>query len=1044
MLKCRCHKGRLLVFKAGVKYVVGFGLISFALFLLVSNVSAKNNSAEIKSGKVEKDKFLNLSLSQGSNPLENKQLDSLSLDKNPKGGGNFKDTKTYLSEEISASFSFNAIGAKWEFVELKGTEIFVKIKIYDGQVWSDWQTLAQSDLEGRDDKVGGVANRDSGVIFSDLVFAENGQKFQYQIDLKTENLSVTPRVNKIEFNYIDSTAGPKAPEYEKGWFKKVFASDATTSNAPTIISRTAWGCPEKETSPRWLPQHSTKSFQVYHHTVSANGAEPYSTMRAVWYYQANTRGWGDIGYNYLVDRSGRIFKGRNGRDNVIGAHVYGYNTHSIGVAVLGTYVDDEPPSAAISGLANIFGYSAYRTHSGIKLYGHRELTATQCPGNKLFARKSDISLLARKKLASYSKLDLLVNNDIYYYRDKAGKIRRFASGIQARDWGFDLDYANPVTDEQIAAMEVLPAMKSFAKYNGSYYLVTRGVRYPITSNVVKSAWGANDSNSVDVSLDVDLLTTLTHRGPDLFRFMRKVGASTIYIMENGKKRPIPTRVFEVRGFNPSLIVNVSSYVSELFPIGQLYPYPTGVKMRASGRSTVYYCYGNYKRPISAAAKRYLRISSRSIIVETPGFVDAFQTGNSLLMPPGRILNVNGLKFLVTSGFHRKYIPQQTVFDAWHFSNDNVVAESLRVYRMYQSSPALTYPSGVLVRGSERPSVYFMDLGQRKFVSLQIFTAWNLDDDPIINAPQTYINSIPHGGSVELPDSSAMYYRKSGSSYRYFYISNGKKRYMPSTDIYRTYRFRIKSYVSMQRANLYPNGENLYYRTGTLIRGVGLSGIYYMESNKKRPVSSSVFKSWKFNPLSVRNISVKILDMIPTGTALSSQKLRTLLGPYGAPVYLPAYSGKTAREQHLWLSSGESASHHYAVSGTPTNYNGQNCRNGMAGGYGAFGQSSVYRERYYVNMRWLYAQWYQDGEGNTKVRNLDPIMKSWHRHKKLIVTNPLTHLSVVVSIEESGPAIWTGRVSGLSPEAMAAIKTYTNDNLTYYWAGSQSVPLGPIK
>ena len=50
-------------------------------------------------------------------------------------------------------------------------------------------------------------------------------------------------------------------------------------------------------------------------------------------------GWNDIGYNYLVDKYGRIFEGRGGGliQNVIGAHAQGFNTGSVGVAVLGTY-----------------------------------------------------------------------------------------------------------------------------------------------------------------------------------------------------------------------------------------------------------------------------------------------------------------------------------------------------------------------------------------------------------------------------------------------------------------------------------------------------------------------------------------------------------------------------------------------------------------------------------------------------------------------------------------------------------------------------------
>jgi hypothetical protein len=52
---------------------------------------------------------------------------------------------------------------------------------------------------------------------------------------------------------------------------------------------------------------------------------------------SQTRGWGDIGYNVIVDKFGRIFEGRYGglSSTVIGAHAGGFNTGTFGVSMLG-------------------------------------------------------------------------------------------------------------------------------------------------------------------------------------------------------------------------------------------------------------------------------------------------------------------------------------------------------------------------------------------------------------------------------------------------------------------------------------------------------------------------------------------------------------------------------------------------------------------------------------------------------------------------------------------------------------------------------------
>ena len=65
--------------------------------------------------------------------------------------------------------------------------------------------------------------------------------------------------------------------------------------------------------------------------------DPVAEVQAIYYYHAVTRGWGDIGYNYLADGYGNLYEGRYGGDDVIGAHTARWNTGALGVALLGCY-----------------------------------------------------------------------------------------------------------------------------------------------------------------------------------------------------------------------------------------------------------------------------------------------------------------------------------------------------------------------------------------------------------------------------------------------------------------------------------------------------------------------------------------------------------------------------------------------------------------------------------------------------------------------------------------------------------------------------------
>ena len=81
-------------------------------------------------------------------------------------------------------------------------------------------------------------------------------------------------------------------------------------------------------------------------------------MRGIEVYHVKGNGWNDIGYNFLVDKYGQVFEGRYGGvdKNVIGAHAEGFNTGSVGVAVLGTYGSAAPPAAARTALANLLAW----------------------------------------------------------------------------------------------------------------------------------------------------------------------------------------------------------------------------------------------------------------------------------------------------------------------------------------------------------------------------------------------------------------------------------------------------------------------------------------------------------------------------------------------------------------------------------------------------------------------------------------------------------------------------------------------------------------
>ncbi|MFB7212453.1 N-acetylmuramoyl-L-alanine amidase [Streptomyces sp. NPDC056255] len=201
----------------------------------------------------------------------------------------------------------------------------------------------------------------------------------------------------------------------------------STVPKPPIVSRAGWGADES-ISPE-APEYLDGVKAVFvHHTAGSNTyscADSAAVVRSLYAYHVLSEKWKDIGYNFLVDKCGTVFEGRKGGVDrpVFGAHTYGFNRESAGIAVIGTYTDATAPSAVTTAVArvaawklgqykgdpavstmltagatgsNYFGtkFTAGTKYSFKQISGHRDGFNTQCPGNMLYGQLKSIRDLA--------------------------------------------------------------------------------------------------------------------------------------------------------------------------------------------------------------------------------------------------------------------------------------------------------------------------------------------------------------------------------------------------------------------------------------------------------------------------------------------------------------------------------------------------------------------------------------------------------------------------------------------------------------------------
>lgn len=149
---------------------------------------------------------------------------------------------------------------------------------------------------------------------------------------------------------------------------------------PTFVDYGLWFKP--------LQERGATDLIVIHHT--GNPSDDDLSAEAI-HESHLTQGWAGIGYHFVIRKDGAIEPGRP--MDTIGAHAYGFNSHSIGIHVCGNFEIADPTEAQIESCAILVGWIAEEYDLTINpgtVVGHRDLMATACPGEGLYNRLDTI------------------------------------------------------------------------------------------------------------------------------------------------------------------------------------------------------------------------------------------------------------------------------------------------------------------------------------------------------------------------------------------------------------------------------------------------------------------------------------------------------------------------------------------------------------------------------------------------------------------------------------------------------------------------------
>src|SRR3989339_629712 len=361
---------------------------------------------------------------------------------------NYPDTKkVYTSEIKQPNFEFSALTMEWEEKIPELTNAEIQIRFLENENWTSY-SIVEHDQDGRTT----LSPLDKKYAFFAL---NNVQAFQYQIILQTKDPKISPEISNLEFTYLRSkNKKEEINQKNQGNYNFKIAGLNLGKDKPQIISRKAWGADEslrvykgdQNKKPIEYLLASDKEFKekykdelqyekiietnsknelltwpleypaeikkiIIHHTATTKDLDnPKEAIRNIYYYHTITRGFGDIGYNYVIDQTGKIYEGRAGGPRVVGGHTESYNHGSVGIAVLGNFENQDPPYPVTKSLIELLNYltkeykispnksSQFRGEMLPNIIGHRDAGQTSCPGINLYRMIPEIrSILANYK-----------------------------------------------------------------------------------------------------------------------------------------------------------------------------------------------------------------------------------------------------------------------------------------------------------------------------------------------------------------------------------------------------------------------------------------------------------------------------------------------------------------------------------------------------------------------------------------------------------------------------------------------------------------------
>jgi hypothetical protein len=606
--------------------------------------------------------------------------------------------------------------------------------------------------------------------------------------------------------------------------------------------------------------------------------------------------------------------------------------------------------------------------------------------------------------------------------------------------------------------------------NPKVYYIDNGKKRPIESpNMLRSQFRWEDL-VVTTPNEIDALPNgpqMTYRDGSLLS-----NRGGVFVISDGQRLPIDApSTFLQKGYKWSNVIAVSD--------AELAPHPQGPGLTTSSKhpngsllvrpgGEVYVIKNGQRRYIPSPLIFQARYRWESLIDVSESYLNTYPQGANEFYPDGLLISSATGVFMMQNNV-RQPITSPAVFESYGLNWGQVKRATDFELSIIPESGAFNtvkrYTEGSLI-GTAGPIYRVANDGSLQYISSpKIFESQGYTWNSVLRLPDSVVNQYTKAGRVGFRDSNLISF--GGGVY---VIEGGLKRGIPSPAIFaaRGYNWANVTAVSEDEFNSNALGAPLTDIQTATLDGYSIpatSGRTAREQHLARDCNETSADHYgrASTPASAQN------GLLITGGAFALScpggSINSSYAPFGVEEekyyitmrwnYVRWYEATSRLTQNIDASANRIPLANVLdypntgwviINGEIIAYSGKDGNSLIVAQRGVDSPTIAASPRAHNSgstVQEVYEFRTDVWRGRTRSADFNNTAKNWHRGRKVLVTNPANGKRLVATIMESGPAIFTNRVSGLSPEAMLALGVVTDDTLQYGFMIDQSIPVGPL-